>query len=774
MSGGEGQAGGLPRIAALIASRNRPDLVAEAVENLKATCAGDGERYELDVVVVECGTSADKISELASVSYADEPFGGKCVGHNVALSYAQARGEHDYYWVLHNDVRFDGAVDPAATLIDALQSDERMAICSPYNIDGQFPQGFSEEGRAWHAVCVCDYLGFMMRGAALRACGFLNPAFKYCWGAIHELSYKLYRAGWFVAYSDVLGMKHLGGSTYGQKGTGTISRDDYQSSAMRFAYDFFRERYGENWDELFWDAAQGHGIEFNAYTYHRGYWARGFDDEELAQRRGLVEDAAKRCGVRLQKRLRTHDRRGNAAQAQQPAPEVFDEMAALHPWFVPVDLAGVRVVPGAGTEWRADWLSNRIACRHRTMVDGVLERIEMRGKRVLDLACNCAYWSARYAEAGASRVLGIEGRPKHVAQAELYWKTNRFLDAGRFRFELGDVSSDATWEKIAAAGEHDVTLCAGILYHVPDYAEVIRRIDRVTREAIIIDTRVGDETEDLVTEPGDLNFNAIPEALDKRVPHLPRMMALLDELGYDAEVLPADFGAPDGLRNVDDYEAGRRVTVLAVRRVVAERLAPGLVSNDGSVRLHLGCGAEKRDGWVNVDANAACEPDLVSGADRLAMYPDGVVDEIEANHLFEHFTLAEAHAALAEWARVLKPGGVLSLELPSLDGCLKVIGQERDPHGYDMGMIGLFGYPPLIARDGLAQVHKWAWTAQTLTAALRGRGVCGRGRTRGDTDVAARGQAGARHAAHGEARGRSGCEHGRLGRECVGLSRGKF
>ncbi|MBI1369152.1 MAG: methyltransferase domain-containing protein [Planctomycetes bacterium] len=721
-----------PKVAALIASRNRPDLVRDAVKNLRETC----HTIDLDILTVESGTTPDKLCEHSTISYADEngEFLGKCHGHNIALNLARMRGGYDYYWVLHNDVRFDapGTLDPAAALISAMKSDDRMAICSPMNVDGHFPQGYPQAGRDWHAVCLCDYLGFMMRADVVESIGFLDPSFKFCWGAIHELAYKLNSAGYFIAYHDKLMMKHLGGSTYGQSGTNTISRDDYQAEAARFAYRIMRERYGENWDELFFEAAAKFGIEYNTFSYHKAYWARAFNEDELLGLSGRLDEAERRCGTdrNAAKSKKVHRKAG---QIGFPKRETVDAAAKLHPWFVPVSLGELRVPPGVKTEWRADWLSNRIAARRRVLVDRVVENYDFSGKKVLDLACNCAYWSARYAEHGAASVLGMEGRPKHVAQAQLYWDTNQFLDKGRYEFLLGNIADANDWPAIRERGPFDFTLCAGILYHIANYRDVLKWAAEMTREVMLIDTRVGDEHESMIREPGDLNFNAIDATLDKIVPHLPKLIAAIESLGFDAEVLEADFGAPFGLRNVDDYSTQRRVAIFARRRVpskpraersdsaspagFAERGAP-----DDAVKLHLGCGPDKRDGWVNIDANAAFNPDVVATADDLSHFADASVDAIEACHLFEHLTLDEARAALVEWRRVLKVGGQLMLELPNMQACAAMIGKHADPRGYDMGTIGLFGYPPDIARDGVWQVHKWGWTPATLEAELRAAG----------------------------------------------------
>jgi SAM-dependent methyltransferase len=142
----------------------------------------------------------------------------------------------------------------------------------------------------------------------------------------------------------------------------------------------------------------------------------------------------------------------------------------------------------------------------------------------------------------------------------------------------------------------------------------------------------------------------------------------------------------------------------------------------GPIRLHLGCGSEHRDGWVNVDSRAVVGPDVVARVDALPMFPDGSVDTIEACHLLEHLPLLEAKRAVGEWFRLLKNGGELLLELPNLEACVRILGEHPDRHGYDLGMIGIFGWPAGVEADGVAQVHKWGWTPVSLADALREAG----------------------------------------------------
>lgn len=88
-------------------------------------------------------------------------------------------------------------------------------------------------------------------------------------------------------------------------------------------------------------------------------------------------------------------------------------------------------------------------------------------------------------------------------------------------------------------------------------------------------------------------------------------------------------------------------------------------------RLNLGCGWDKRDGYLNVDLQAFHEPDLVADVRDLHMLPDGHFEEIIAQDVLEHLTRADAPVALKEWARLLEDGGRLVLRLPDLLGLLR-------------------------------------------------------------------------------------------------------
>src|ERR1035437_398855 len=64
--------------------------------------------------------------------------------------------------------------------------------------------------------------------------------------------------------------------------------------------------------------------------------------------------------------------------------------------------------------------------------------------------------------------------------------------------------------------------------------------------------------------------------------------------------------------------------------------------------------------------------DAFTGADVNAQmwalpFPDGSVDEIWSSHALEHVPLERVAPTLAEWFRVLRPGGTAVIQVPNLD-----------------------------------------------------------------------------------------------------------
>jgi predicted SAM-dependent methyltransferase len=129
------------------------------------------------------------------------------------------------------------------------------------------------------------------------------------------------------------------------------------------------------------------------------------------------------------------------------------------------------------------------------------------------------------------------------------------------------------------------------------------------------------------------------------------------------------------------------------------------------VKLHLGCGKKLWPGFVNVDLFG--EPDVRSDL-RTLPFDDGVADEIHSIHTVEHFYLHEVAGVLREWRRVLKPGGVIALELPCRDNVFRFIREGvKDPA---LTIYPMFSPPGTVATE--YDLHKWLWSRDELAALL--------------------------------------------------------
>lgn len=86
-----------------------------------------------------------------------------------------------------------------------------------------------------------------------------------------------------------------------------------------------------------------------------------------------------------------------------------------------------------------------------------------------------------------------------------------------------------------------------------------------------------------------------------------------------------------------------------------------------AIRLNIGAGDDRRegDGWLNVDLRPDVA-DVVAAADELGLWGDGSVAEIQALDILEHFWRDDVACVLAEWHRVLQPGGLLVVRVPNL------------------------------------------------------------------------------------------------------------
>lgn len=84
------------------------------------------------------------------------------------------------------------------------------------------------------------------------------------------------------------------------------------------------------------------------------------------------------------------------------------------------------------------------------------------------------------------------------------------------------------------------------------------------------------------------------------------------------------------------------------------------------MKLNLGCGYNKLEGYVNVDHDPLCEPDVVADLESTLPFDDSSVDEITLCHVLEHLG-QDTKTYLNIWKefyRILKPNGLIKITVP--------------------------------------------------------------------------------------------------------------
>ncbi len=138
------------------------------------------------------------------------------------------------------------------------------------------------------------------------------------------------------------------------------------------------------------------------------------------------------------------------------------------------------------------------------------------------------------------------------------------------------------------------------------------------------------------------------------------------------------------------------------------------------MKIHLGCWHRYFPDWVHVDLCDLPHIDYRTSVDKLPMFEDQSADIIYASHVLEYFDRDAAKSALTEWARVLKPKGVLRLSVPDFEKLIKVYRQKNDLNS----ILGpLYGKMKVPQTDGSTEIyHKMVFDEATLTQMLIGCG----------------------------------------------------
>ena len=119
-------------------------------------------------------------------------------------------------------------------------------------------------------------------------------------------------------------------------------------------------------------------------------------------------------------------------------------------------------------------------------------------------------------------------------------------------------------------------------------------------------------------------------------------------------------------------------TKLQSKNIVVNDVCTLLTANQvKSHKLHIGCGNIKFEGWINIDI----EPnnlvaDLICDASKKLPFDRNSCNLIYSEHFLEHLTVEEGLFFLKECYRVLQPGGILRIAMPSLEYIIEKYNSE--------------------------------------------------------------------------------------------------
>jgi SAM-dependent methyltransferase len=172
------------------------------------------------------------------------------------------------------------------------------------------------------------------------------------------------------------------------------------------------------------------------------------------------------------------------------------------------------------------------------------------------------------------------------------------------------------------------------------------------------------------------------------------------------------------------------------RQGTAQIVAPA----GARVVLHVGCGpldhqslheSFRGPAWheVRLDIDPGVRPDVVATITDMSPVPDASVDAVFSHHNIEHVFAHEVPRALAEFLRVLRPGGEVLIATPDLQALGRVLAVGRleetlyrAPVGEIAALDVVYGLRSDIEGGREYMAHRTGFTGRTLALRLNQAG----------------------------------------------------
>jgi len=145
------------------------------------------------------------------------------------------------------------------------------------------------------------------------------------------------------------------------------------------------------------------------------------------------------------------------------------------------------------------------------------------------------------------------------------------------------------------------------------------------------------------------------------------------------------------------------------------------------IKLNIGCGNNRIEGYINIDSADDTNPDVVVDIRQGLPYPDNSAEEILFFHAIEHIEEKFHERILEEFWRVLRPEGLLLISYPEFEKCAQnyienyrgmrefwkntIYGLQRYPGDYHVALMNSDVLGEKLLETGFINIE---WKAESL------------------------------------------------------------